>query len=380
MRPILVSSSPPSCSSSPPCCSRSAGIRPRPRPPPASIRRMPLSSTPLYLLVRRRAADRASRAASLVPSLAGFQQRLDAGADLLVRRDAAGTSLIVGAKRWPCASRSRTASARRRSAAIYMWSAIWSIIGSRVRSGASPTPDVPLTEMFTSSTAADWSRYGGMIGGFLPAGTVATSARSRCGAGPTSPRRRSCWGPRITRVGCLLFGCDFGRRVGDRFLDDRLCRRAVRPGSTTCDDLGLASRRSLVVSGAPDADLRIPLVGLFLFELLLLLRRYRRFSGQVFLGWVVGYGILRSIIEIVRDDDDRGLCRPFTTVGLSTSQIIGIGLGGAWTGLAAWISCAATGAIPAALRLLAAAPARRGRRAVPRPRPPSSRPKRRKRR
>ena len=67
------------------------------------------------------------------------------------------------------------------------------------------------------------------------------------------------------------------------------------------------------------------LVGLSLFGLLMLLRRYRRFSGQVFLGWVFGYGILRSIIEIYRDDDDRGLYTlPFTHVSLSTSQIIGI--------------------------------------------------------
>jgi phosphatidylglycerol:prolipoprotein diacylglycerol transferase len=39
----------------------------------------------------------------------------------------------------------------------------------------------------------------------------------------------------------------------------------------------------------------------------------------VFLGWVLGYGILRPLIEIVRDDDQRG------NVGaLSTSQFIGI--------------------------------------------------------
>ncbi len=51
----------------------------------------------------------------------------------------------------------------------------------------------------------------------------------------------------------------------------------------------------------------------------MLLRRYRRFSGQVFLGWVLGYGILRPLIEIVRDDDQRGNIGPF-----STSQFIGI--------------------------------------------------------
>ena len=67
------------------------------------------------------------------------------------------------------------------------------------------------------------------------------------------------------------------------------------------------------------------LVGLSLFGLLMLMRRYRRFSGQVFLGWVLGYGILRPLIEVFRDDDDRGLYTlPFTHVSLSTSQIIGI--------------------------------------------------------
>jgi prolipoprotein diacylglyceryltransferase len=61
------------------------------------------------------------------------------------------------------------------------------------------------------------------------------------------------------------------------------------------------------------------LVGFFLFGLLMYLRRKRKFSGQVFLGWVIGYGILRPIIEALRDDDQRGTVGP-----LSTSQFIGI--------------------------------------------------------
>jgi prolipoprotein diacylglyceryltransferase len=39
----------------------------------------------------------------------------------------------------------------------------------------------------------------------------------------------------------------------------------------------------------------------------------------VFLGWVLGYGIMRPLIEIVRDDDQRGNVGP-----LSTSQFIGL--------------------------------------------------------
>ena len=67
---------------------------------------------------------------------------------------------------------------------------------------------------------------------------------------------------------------------------------------------------------------RASLVGLFLFGLLMLIRRYRKFSGEVFLGWVFGYGILRPLIEQVRGDEDRGV----SDVGfqLSTSTVIGI--------------------------------------------------------
>jgi len=61
------------------------------------------------------------------------------------------------------------------------------------------------------------------------------------------------------------------------------------------------------------------LAGLSLFGLLMLLRRTRKFSGTVFLGWVIGYGVLRSIIEIFRGDGDRGAVGP-----LSTSQFIGV--------------------------------------------------------
>jgi phosphatidylglycerol:prolipoprotein diacylglycerol transferase len=60
------------------------------------------------------------------------------------------------------------------------------------------------------------------------------------------------------------------------------------------------------------------IVGFSLFGLLMFLRRKRKFSGQVFLGWVIGYGLLRPVIEALRDDDQRGTIGP-----LSTSQFIG---------------------------------------------------------
>jgi phosphatidylglycerol---prolipoprotein diacylglyceryl transferase len=58
------------------------------------------------------------------------------------------------------------------------------------------------------------------------------------------------------------------------------------------------------------------------------MRRVRRFSGQPFLCWVIGYGILRPIIEAFRDDRQRGSVGALSTsqfIGL-TSVVLGIGL------------------------------------------------------
>ena len=67
------------------------------------------------------------------------------------------------------------------------------------------------------------------------------------------------------------------------------------------------------------------LSSILLFGLMMLIRRRRKFSGQVFLGWVLGYGIVRPLIEMFRDDEDRGIYPfPFTEhLKFSTSQYIG---------------------------------------------------------
>jgi phosphatidylglycerol:prolipoprotein diacylglycerol transferase len=124
-------------------------------------------------------------------------------------------------------------------------------------------------------------------------------------------------GTAITRIGCLLFGCDYGRR------SDSLAWAIRFPVDSPAwkdhvNNLHLP-RTALESYPVHPTQLYELLAGLFLFGLLMFLRKVRKFSGQVFLGWVIGYGILRPIIEIYRDDDQRGTVGP-----LSTSQFIGI--------------------------------------------------------
>ena len=156
--------------------------------------------------------------------------------------------------------------------------------------------------------------YGGMIGGFL---SCVYGCRKRGipllqWADVSAPS--VVLGTAITRIGCFLFGCDYGARSNLPW--------AVRfPGPNPLAPNGSPAWQHHVQDSRPVArgarrsypvhptQIYESLVGLSLFALLMLIRRYRRFSGQVFLGWVLGYGILRPLIEIVRDDDDRGLVR-----------------------------------------------------------------------
>jgi phosphatidylglycerol:prolipoprotein diacylglycerol transferase len=165
--------------------------------------------------------------------------------------------------------------------------------------------------------------YGGMIGGFFASwyGCHKRGIPLLKWADVSAPS--VVLGTAITRVGCLLFGCDFGGRTNlpwaIRFPGPNpLAPQGSPAWQHHVHDLGLSQAAAYSYPIHP-TQVYESLVGLALFGLMVWLRHHRRFSGQVFLAWVLGYGIMRPLIEIVRDDDQRG------NVGaLSTSQFIGI--------------------------------------------------------
>ena len=66
---------------------------------------------------------------------------------------------------------------------------------------------------------------------------------------------------------------------------------------------------------------------LIVFFSLLWLHKHKRFSGQVFLLYVLLYSVIRFLIEFVRDDPRGDLFGLTTLTGLSTSQIISLIVG-----------------------------------------------------
>ncbi len=274
---------------------------------------VPWSSTPLYGLIGAELLI-GFKSGSWVPSAAGFAQPWTP-VPIYAYGVMLGTSLVVG---WFIAMTlaKKDGIDQQEAGTIYMWTAVWSIVGSRLLYVITNISEFDSITQVVMVNRGGLVAYGGMIGGFL--------ASVYCCRKRGIPLLR--WadvaapsvvlGTAITRVGCLLFGCDFGARSSLPW--------AIRfpQGSPAWShhvhDFGLA-RDALWSYPVHPTQIYESLVGLFLFAMLMLIRKYRTFSGQVFLGWVLGYGILRPLIEIVRDDDQRG------NVGsLSTSQFIGI--------------------------------------------------------
>jgi len=295
-----------------------------------------LSATPLYLLAGALAIVRfRSASETLIPSAATFAEAWKP-VPIYAYGVMLGTSLIVG---WFLALRlaKQDGIPQQEAGTIYMWTAVWSIIGSRVLWFITDTGSHDSIFDLFKIQQGGLVAYGGMIGGFLASWYGCRKRKIPLLQWADVAAPAVVLGTAVTRIGCFLFGCDYGARTNLPW--------AVRfPWPNP-----LASNHifpSAGVNGAPawqhhvqqfhlpaSAAWSFPvhptqiyesLVGLFLFGMLMLIRRHRRFSGQVFLGWVLGYGILRPLIEIVRDDDDRGV---YTIFGhaFSTSQLIGIG-------------------------------------------------------
>jgi phosphatidylglycerol:prolipoprotein diacylglycerol transferase len=164
--------------------------------------------------------------------------------------------------------------------------------------------------------------YGGFLGGF--AGSFWYLRRRGVALLPWAdvavPSLAS--GLLLTRIGCYLFGCDFGKplaadapgwlkRLGTfpRWPVDLLDGAGSPAWLQHVNERGLSvtSRASLPVH---PTELYESAAGCLLLVLTLWLMKRRRFRGEVFFAFTFGYGYLRFLLEIVRDDSERGSFGP----------------------------------------------------------------------
>jgi phosphatidylglycerol:prolipoprotein diacylglycerol transferase len=280
-----------------------------------------VGSTSIYLLIGAELLI-GLKSGSWVPTASGILDQPWTPVPIYSYGVMLGTSLIVG---WFLTMRfaRQDGIPQEDGAAIYMWTAVWSIIGARLLYVVTNFSDFEsITEIFMVNRGG-LVAYGGMIGGFFASwyGCHKRKIPLLKWADVASPQ--VVLGTAITRMGCFLFGCDYGARSSVPWAISFPGPNTQAPNGSPAwqhhvRDFGL-SRDATWSFPVHPTQIYEAMVGVLLFAFLLLLRRYRKFSGQVFLGWVLGYGILRPLIELVRDDDQRGNVGP-----LSTSQFIGI--------------------------------------------------------
>jgi phosphatidylglycerol:prolipoprotein diacylglycerol transferase len=158
--------------------------------------------------------------------------------------------------------------------------------------------------------------YGGFLGGFVATIGFCRIHRLSSLAWADCAAPALCLGLLFTRIGCFLGGCDFGKPwdgpwavhfpAGSPAFEQQMLQGLLPAGAT----------RSLPVH---PTQLYESIAGLALLVLTLAIHPRRRFTGQTFLSFVLGYGVLRYLIEMVRGDAGRGALGP-----LSTSQFIAV--------------------------------------------------------
>ncbi|HRH00711.1 MAG TPA: prolipoprotein diacylglyceryl transferase [Polyangiaceae bacterium] len=171
--------------------------------------------------------------------------------------------------------------------------------------------------------------YGGFVGGFLASWAYLSSQKIRLlpWADVAVPSLAS--GLLITRIGCYLFGCDFGKRLSDTSPTwlKKLGTFPHWPEHTLASGDGSPAfvRHLDLFRGTPlgsevlKANASLPvhptqiyesLVGLLLLGLLLWQRKNQKFRGQIFFLFTFAYGAARFVLEVLRDDTERGSFGP----------------------------------------------------------------------
>jgi phosphatidylglycerol:prolipoprotein diacylglycerol transferase len=249
-----------------------------------------------------------------------------------------GTSLIVG---WflTLGLAQRDGLSRETMANCYVITAVAALVGARLL--------YIVTNPSQFDTVSDWFAlrrgglvaYGGFLGGFIGSWLYLSRQNVRLlpWADVAVPSLAS--GLFITRIGCYLYGCDFGKVLSEQhpsapsapmWLQKLGSFPHLPDGTLGYDDKGQALVGSIpyahhlkmcqeMAFKAADcvklkdhsfpvhpAQLYAALVGLGILGLLLWMRKHQKFRGQIFFTFVFVYGFLRFLLELVRDDPERG--------------------------------------------------------------------------
>lgn len=234
-----------------------------------------------------------------------------------------GLSLIVG---WyiTLTLADRDGLPRETMANCYIVTALAAVAGARLLYVATnPEEFKELSDVFAMRRGG-LVAYGGFLGGFVGSWLYLRSQKIRLMPWADAAVPSLAAGLFITRIGCYLFGCDFGKRLSDTapaFLKKvgtfpHWTGAAVAAGDGSPayvkhletfrgTPLGTAILKDGHSLPVHPTQIYESVAGLALLALLLWQRKHQKFRGQVFFMFAFAYGFARFLIEIVRDDPER---------------------------------------------------------------------------
>lgn len=235
----------------------------------------------------------------------------------------------------------------------YVFTAICAIVGARVLYIITNLSEFHSYKDYFAIRSGGLVAYGGFLGGFIGSWIYCQRKRVRLLAWADVAVPSLASGLLFTRIGCYLFGCDFGKPLTEKapkwlqklgtfpewhydhkagkFLDEAGLRLAY----------GDPNVKPQILSGSPawvqhtesfpqvrelhhsmpvhPTQIYESMTGLILLGLLFWARKSIKdreakgesfFRGEMFLVFTFGYGVLRFLLEIVRDDAERGTYGP----------------------------------------------------------------------
>ena len=265
-----------------------------------------------------------------------------------------GLSLVVG---WYLTLKlaERDGLPKETMANCYVITAIAAIAGSRILYVATNPAEFSNWQDYFALRKGGLVAYGGFLGGYLGSWLYLQSHKIKLlpWADVAVPSLAS--GLLITRIGCYLFGCDFGKRLPDSApgflkklgtfpkwtegtLDGGLGSPAYAKHYETFKGTPLGLQIEHAGASLPVHPTQIyeSLVGLGLLLLLLWQRKNQKFRGQIFFLFAFAYGYLRFLLEIIRDDTERGEFGPIMSehwmvslslLAMGLAFVFGISLG-----------------------------------------------------
>jgi phosphatidylglycerol:prolipoprotein diacylglycerol transferase len=215
----------------------------------------------------------------------------------------------------------------------YLVTAISAIVGSRILYILTNLDSFESPDKWFDLRSGGLVAYGGFLGGALGAAVFLRIKKVSFLAFADAAAPALAAGLACTRVGCYLYGCDFGKRLGenapawlktlgtfprwDQF-GDRLHGSPAWQHHVQLYDLWREVPHSYPVHPTQLYEVAI---GVVLLGVAIAVWRHRQFRGQVLLTVTMGYAAWRFVLEYLRDDPERG-----AAFGFSTSQLISLAL------------------------------------------------------